>query len=346
MTGRYRRIALLVLSLLALLAAAALWRCTRRGVVGGAAGGLRQTGFGLMSTSAELVFAADDRAPFTAARDAMLEVEKTCNVFDPASELSQLNASAAEKPFVCSPMLYGILSEAREAWSFSEGRFDVTSGPLMRLWGFYRKSGAPQLPDDKELVAASTLVGLEKVVFNDAERSVYFTVPGMSIDLGGIAKGYAADLAAARAAAAGAGRGAVNLGGNIRLLDGGAAEGWPVAIRDPMNRDAVCEEFILRRGAVSTSGNYERYVVIDGKRYTHIMNPLTARPVDNVLAVTVTAATAQRADWLSTSLFIGGEKLAEKAAAVYPDVRIWLFLPSADGTGYTVRRFSGIAADK
>ncbi|MDD4816435.1 MAG: FAD:protein FMN transferase [Victivallaceae bacterium] len=344
MLKRRRRIAAIVLPLLALLLAAAVWRCSRGG--GAETGELHRSGFGLMSTSAELVFASGARGPFAAARDAMLEVESVCNVFDPSSELARLNAAAAEKPFVCSPMLYGILTESREAWRFSEGRFDITAGPLMRLWGFYRKNGVPKLPDEDEIAAASAVVGLDKVVFNDAERSVYFTVPGMSIDLGGIAKGYAADLAAERAEKNGAGSGAVNLGGNIRLLDGGTADGWPVAIRDPLNRTGVCETFTLHRGAVSTSGNYERYVVIDGRRYTHIMNPVTARPVDDMLAVTVTADTALRADWLSTSLFIGGEKLAEKAVAAYPEIRVWLFLPSADGAGCTVRRLAGKAAEK
>ena len=135
----------------------------------------------------------------------------------------------------------------------------------MRLWGFYRKNGVPKLPDADGIAAASAVVGLDKVVFNDAERSVYFTVPGMSIDLGGIAKGYAADLAAERAEKNGAGSGAVNLGGNIGCLTPHAdgCRGNP----RPAQPHRRVRDFTWHRGASSTAG-LRAYVVIDGRLTT------------------------------------------------------------------------------
>ncbi len=268
--------------------------------------------------------------------NAMESVTQACNVFNPQSELSRLNETAAAQPFQCSPELYDILTVARQAYQLSGGRFDVTSGPLMRLWGFYRKQESPRLPTAAELQTAKKLVGLDKVEFNDADRTVFFTVPGMSIDLGGIAKGYAADLALKNCYnMPGL---VVNLGGNLRFsaLPPGV-DNYPVAIRNPLNTQEICLEFTLTHGAVSTSGSYERYVKIDGRQYSHIMNPATAQPVSGILSVTVVAENAVTADYLSTAIFIGGAELAEKLSQTL-NIAVYIITPASNQAGYELQK--------
>lgn len=296
-------------------------------------------GIETMSTVSNITAEASAAADFVPAFNAFAKVETMCNAFDIYSELSSLNSSAAEKPFVCSPELYEILTAAREAYRVSEGGFDITAGPLMKLWGFRRKQDKPQLPPPEEIAGAKKLVGLDKVRFDDAARSVYFTVPGMSIDLGGIAKGWAADLAARALEANGVTKGMIDLGGNLRALaEPINPEGSLVAIRDPLDGRKNCEHILLQRGAVATSGNYERFVEIDGKRYAHIMDPATGMPVEGILAVTVVAPTALQADWLSTTVFVRPE-LAEKIVKEFPEVEIRVYLPSGEAPGYVMKHY-------
>lgn len=296
-------------------------------------------GIETMSTVAEIAASAEGPLEFAPALEEFSKVEHLCNVFDPASELSRLNASASDKPFTCSPELYEILTAAREAYRVSEGGFDVTAGPLMKLWGFRRRQETPQLPAAPEIAAAKALVGLDKIKFDDAARTVYFTMPGISIDLGGIAKGWAADRAAKALEAHGITQGMVNIGGNLRSLPIPVdPEGAKVAIRDPLDGGKNCAHIRLLAGAVATSGNYERFVEINGKRYAHIMDPATGMPVEGILAATVIAPTALQADWLSTTVFVRPE-LAGKIAEELPDVEIMLYLPAANADGYVMKHY-------
>ena len=273
--------------------------------------------------SPEAVSRAEDEALF-----ALERVQLCCNLYDQASELSRLNRTAAQRPFVCSPFLYDILREARRAWRESGGAFDVTAKPLLDLWGFYRKRAA--LPLETEIAAALGRVGLDKVHFDDAARSVFFRVPGMALDLGGIAKGYAVDRAFEAAARCGAAPLLVDVGGNLRMRTvGGRA--FRIGLRDPLGGATPVRTVSCREGAFSTSGGYERFVIYDGRRYPHILDPATGRPGTGVLAVTVEAASACEADWLSTAIFLRGARLAEEFAANHTGCRIWLFAPADAG---------------
>lgn len=252
-------------------------------------------------------------------RDVFFRVQDTCSIFDPESELSRLNASAADKPFRCSPLLWLMLQHARRAYQLSDGSFDITARPLMQLWGFYRERGG-ELPDDDEIEQTLKLVGLDKVVFDEAQRSVTFTVPGMSLDLGGIAKGVAVDLAAEEVVSTGVRQGVIDLGGNMFCLpsppDGRSH--YTIGIRDPLRKGAVYTTVQLLNRAVATSGNYERYVSINDKQYAHIMNPRTGRPVERMLSVTVVAPKAGDTDILSTAVFINGIEFARKISEELP----------------------------
>ncbi len=240
------------------------------------------------------------------------EVDKICNLYSPTSELSQLNNTAYAKPFVCSELLWDVLMESKKYYELSEGAFDISATPLMKLWGFYRKRKT--LPSEKELNEAQKLVGLHKVIFDSEAKSVKFTLPGMRLDLGGIAKGYAVNLAAKFAKKENVKIGIINLGGNAYCFPEPFPEKktYTIAVRDPLGENSICGVVELLDQSVATSGDYERYVVINGRHYAHIMNPETGDPVENMLSVTVITPSATVSDALSTIVFIKGAKFAEK----------------------------------
>lgn len=283
--------------------------------------------FPIMGTVAKFTFYGTHSSVREAAERAFAvfeRVEKLCNLYDSESELSRLNAKAAEGPFVCSSELWYLLLEARKAYLFSNGAFDITTKPLMDLWGFYRKRGDSP-PSQREVAEARRKVGLDKATFDASARSVRFTVPGMSFDLGGIAKGYAVDLAAEEAGKAGIQRGVIDLGGNLRLLPQPppGRDFYQIGIRNPQKHGAVLNDVLKLRGvSLSTSGNYERFSTIGGMRYGHIMNPRNGFPTQDDGSVTVIAPSALLADWLSTAIFLEGETLAERAKSSFKGVSV------------------------
>jgi thiamine biosynthesis lipoprotein len=289
--------------------------------------------FSVMGTVASATLYGSDPGKLEEALDRVVDVmhrvERICNVFDPDSELSRLNRTPPEAPFACSPELWEILVESRRYYDLSGGLFDVSAKPLMELWGFHRKRES--LPTDAEVEEARSKVGLCYVAFDAETRSVTFGRAGMSIDLGGIAKGYAVDRAAEAVLSLGIRRGLINLAGNVRCLPEPPPdrEWYEIGIRNPVRKTDVCGLLRIDDRSVATSGNYERYVVIEGKRHTHIMNPLTGHPVTDMLGVTVVAETAICVDALSTAVFIGGGELAAKLCREIPGTGILIIRSEA-----------------
>ena len=260
-----------------------------------------------------------------AVREEFTLIEKTCNIFDPESEIYRLNKTAYNKAFKCSPLLWNMFNSSRRAYDLSGGAFDVSARPLMQLWGFYRKRG-DTLPTVEEVKKAQSITGLNKVVFDNKNHTVKFTVPDMSIDFGGIAKGIAVQIAAQKIKAMGVKHGVIDLGGNMYCLGRPPApkKFYTIGIRDPLAKNKICARLSLRNQAVATSGNYERNVSIKGRHYTHIMNPKTGRPVEDMLSVSVLTANAGDADFLSTAIFIRGADFAESICNVNPDTGVFI----------------------
>jgi len=287
-----------------------------------------------MGTMAELKLYGEPDAAGRAA-DAIHEefsaVEQTCSTFAPDSELSRLNREAGQAPFRCSERLWPVLVEARRFHEFSHGAFDITARPLMELWGFYRKRG--ELPSDAEVTAVRAHIGLDRVVFDEAARTVLFLDPEIRLDLGGIAKGYAVERAVAIALAHGIRAGIINLGGNIACLPDPppGRDHYRIGVRHPRKTGEFCGTVNLPGGyAMATSGDYEKYVVIAGRRFTHIMDPATGRPVEKMAAVTVATPSATASDALSTAIFVGGTPLAQRAVAAISGTRVLLITFAAD----------------
>jgi thiamine biosynthesis lipoprotein len=212
----------------------------------------------------------------------------------------------------------------------------------VKLWGF--QGGTPSLPSEEEIAGARALVGSEKIIWGEHSPRIGLP-PGMELDLAGIAKGYAVDRCAMILRSYGVTSALVNLGGNMYAIGAPPGkESWTIGIRDPVATDAVIGSFSLRDAAVATSGNYENFVEIDGKRYGHIIDPRTGYPVDHVLSVTVVASTALEADALSTGFFVLGPDKAAEALDGLPGVRALFLMPDGDGTGFTPRPIGGFEA--
>lgn len=258
------------------------------------------------------------------------KVEDMCNIFNPESEISKLNISADTKPFACSNELYALLICCRNACKITNGAFDITAKPLMDLWGFYQKRNTVPSPD--EIKNALTKTGMDKVIFNDAEKSVFFSVKGMAFDLGGIAKGAALDNAVKAAKNAGAENFILNLGGNIAAF-GKNKDGkdfFEVGIQSPRKGEKISSTLKLSNSFCATSGDYERFVTLNGKKYSHIMNPLTGYPVQNMYSATVVTEKGIDSDIYSTACFILGKSEAEKIAKKAGINQVFFIFPVED----------------
>lgn len=202
------------------------------------------------------------------------------------SVTSAINAAAGGAPVPIDAETAALLGYADRCYRVSGGLFDITSGVLRRAWDFRRQP--PRVPSESELAAMTPLVDWTAVEWN--EHAVRLPRAGMEIDFGGIGKEYAVDRAATCCAERGLAHGLVNLGGDVRVM-GPQPDGapWRVGIRHPRRNEVVLASVALIEGALATSGDYERFFEIDGKRYCHLIHPRTGAAASTWQSVSVTA---------------------------------------------------------
>lgn len=233
------------------------------------------------------------------------------------SELSALNREAGKGPVNVSDGLFKVLQKAREVSELSEGAFDVTFGSVGYLYDFR----AGKQPTDDQVATGLTRVNFRDVVLDVSGQTVAFRQPGMLVDLGGIAKGYAVDLGVEVLVAHGIRHARLSAGGDMRLLGDKRGRPWYVGIRDPRSGNGNAVVLPLADVAVSTSGDYERFFVDDaGERVHHILSPSTGRSVKGVQSVTIIGDDALTTDGLSTAVFVLGPekglKMVERLPAI------------------------------
>ncbi len=218
------------------------------------------------------------------------------------SELARINAVAARGGSTeIEAETAGLIAYAQACYRSSEGAFDISSGLLRRAWNF----SATRLPEQRDIEALLPRIGLDKVALSGTRLS--FAVPGMELDLGGLGKEYAADRAAEICADFGARHGFVDLGGDIRII-GPQEDGapWRIGIRHPRDAAVLVAEIALEQGALATSGDYERFIEIDGRRYCHVIDPRNGWPAQGLTSVTVIADRCLVAGSLSTTAMLRG----------------------------------------
>ncbi len=222
----------------------------------------------------------------------------------PESELSRLNATAVDHPVEASPALYFVIAKAVEISNQTDGAFDPTIRPLADLWGFIWKEYRFPTVAERERVLPKVNFRLLKL--DSTRRTIRYLREGVSIDLGGIAKGYAVDCAIEKLRTLGVERAMVKAGGDLRVIGLPPQEKfWEVQLEDPEKKGRRVA-VRLEQGALSTSGNYENFFMIEGVRYGHILNPRTGLPVQGIAACTVTAATCIESDAWATALYVHG----------------------------------------
>jgi thiamine biosynthesis lipoprotein len=259
-----------------------------------------------MGTTARVKVWADDEAvrdrAISDAFSALHIVDDEMSTYKPESQISVLNREGSSRWVQIGPGLAEVLGASIRFGRISNGAFDPTVLPLMVLWGF--RGGVPRLPADSEIRGVLAVTGLTHLELDTERYRARLTKPGVSLDLGGIAKGYALDRAQTAAREAGAEAGIIDLGGNI--VSFGEQAAGQIAIQHPLIPDGILGSIPLRERAIATSGGYEKYVTIDGRRYGHILDPRTGRPTRDVESVTVVAESGMTADALSTACFVLG----------------------------------------
>ena len=227
------------------------------------------------------------------------------------SEISSVNRDGFKKAVQLSQSTYEVLQKSIEFSELTDGAFDVTVGPLVEL---FRKAKRKQvLPGPDEIADAKSKVGFEKLKLDDRNRTVQFTVEGMQLDVGGIAKGYAVDKAVETMQTHGAIGGMVDLGGDIRCF-GAPFKGrdhWVIGLQNPnMVKDSAGREVLLKlkiaNGAIATSGDYQQFIIIEGKRRSHIIDRKTGTSTEGLSSVTIVADNATNADALATAVSVMG----------------------------------------
>ena len=262
---------------------------------------------------------------------ALHRVDSLMSNWTDRSDIARINREAGRATTPVHAEVATVIAAALRVARESDGAFDITVEPLVRLWGFL--AGTPRVPSQEEIDRTLARVGHDKVAFDPAARTIRFARDDVRIDLGGIAKGYGADQVAAVLRAAGAGDALVDLSGNMVAIGNAATHpGWNVGIRDPAGVYAMLGRIVLRDDAVSTSGDYEQFVDASGKRYGHILDPRTGWSARGLSSATVVAADAMTADAWSTALFVLGPEGARATARARNDVAAVLVEPRADGT--------------
>jgi len=235
------------------------------------------------------------------------EIENLMSVNISSSDVSRVNAAAGTEPVQVHEETFAVIKLALHYAKLSGGAFDPSVGPLVSLWGI--GGGRPRVPSQAEIDETLSLVNWQYVELDEEMRSVFLIRHGMALDLGAIAKGYAADEAAAVIKNSNVERAIINLGGNI-LTCGERKDGspWRVGVQNPNDdRDKYIGILRVTEKSVVTSGVYERFFEEGGRRYHHIFSPDSGYPADNgLLSVTIAAPRSVDADALSTTVFVLG----------------------------------------
>jgi thiamine biosynthesis lipoprotein len=290
----------------------------------------------LMGTFFDIQVVGDDPARAEAAvGEAFAEiarVEGLLSEWRESSEISEVNRNAGRRPVTVGPELYGVVERSVRISDLTGGAFDITFAACGGLWSFRDA----RVPSPEEIERCLERVDYRALRLDRESSTIHLPSEGMRIGIGGIGKGYGVDRAAELLEARGFFDYIVDGGGDVRLRGANVGRAWRVGIAHPRRRGELYGRLDADRGAVVTSGDYERYFERDGRLYHHILDPATGRPASASVAVTVIAPTALDADALATGLFVLGPEAGIALVERLEGVDALFFAPDL-----TVRRSSG-----
>jgi FAD:protein FMN transferase len=264
---------------------------------------------------------ADERnalAAFEHVFDDFDYLDRALSVWHETSEVSRLNAAAGKAPVTIKPEVLEVLQVAQQVGRWTNGKFDITFGALSGLWKFDHDQDN-KVPDRRDVAARLPLVAYEALALDPARGTAFLPRAGMRVHLGGIGKGFAVDRAAAMLRSHGINDFLVQAGGDLYAAGRHGERPWRAAIRDPRG-DGNIAAMDLAESTFSTSGDYERFFIQDGRRYHHILDPDTGEPAQGTRSVTIVATRAVIADGLSTGVFVMGPDAGMALIEQLPDV--------------------------
>jgi thiamine biosynthesis lipoprotein len=269
------------------------------------------------------------------ALDLIDHLEDQLTVYRDHSEICEMNRLAAKHSVDVEPQLFGLLQRCRWLYDETDAAFDITSGPLSKAWGFFRREG--KVPSEGDLQAVRECVGGNHVSLDEQQSTVRFSRDGIELNLGGIGKGYALDRAAALLQSRGVdnflfhgGRSSVLARGS-RIPADAETNPWSVGIGHPRRPDRRLGILALRDKSMSTSGTATQSFHHQGRRFGHILDPRTAMPAEGVLSVTTLCDDAATADALSTAFYVMGPEKTEAFCQRHPEVSALVVLPTTGG---------------
>jgi thiamine biosynthesis lipoprotein len=276
-----------------------------------------------MGSTFTVVLYGSDQKQLEAAADAAFDevhrLDRLLSNYQPASEWSEVNRTAGVRPVKLSAELFQLLSDCMTYSRQSDGAFDITVGPLMKVWGFYKGEGS--LPRAADVTDALTRVGHRHVRLDAAARTIHFDRPGVELDPGGIGKGYAVDRMVDVLKRSGVHIALVSASGSsIYGMGAPPTEpaGWRITIRAPDDPHKTAAEVVLKDMSLSTSGSYEKFFWVEGRTYAHIIDPRTGYPARGTASVSVMAPRTIDSEAWAKPFFINGRAwtAAHKPASV------------------------------
>jgi len=282
----------------------------------------------LMDTFSEIsCFSSDKNLALKAIDDAFEEIkriERLFNRYDVESEISRINRLAGLKEIRINPEVFELIERSISYSKLSKGNFDITVVPLVDIWANGRKNNS--MPDTEMIDSALEHVGYQNIILDKNNVSIRFLGKDVKIDLGGAAKGYAVDKAKEILSSRGIEDALVNIGGNISSLGKPPRKkSWQIGIQHPRDKNKITHTLSLDNRAVSTSGDYERFFMLDGKRFSHIIDPHNGRPSEGIISVTVVSDSAEKADFLSTAVFVMGIKNGLELVKSLESIEVFIF---------------------
>ncbi len=232
-------------------------------------------------------------------------IEKIISSWDDASETSLINKNAGIKPVKVSPELFHLIERAKKISEITDGAFDISYASMDKVWKFDGTMG--KAPSEAIIKNSISKIGHHKIILDADKQTVYLAERGMRIGFGAIGKGYAADRAKELLVSKQVKGGIINASGDLTTWGTKATgEKWLVGIANPLSKEKVFSWLPVVESSVATSGNYEKYIVLNGEKYSHIIDPRSGYPTTGVHSVSVFAKNAELCDALATAVFIMG----------------------------------------
>ncbi|HLF52883.1 FAD:protein FMN transferase [Flavobacterium sp.] len=242
---------------------------------------------------------------------AVAEVKRIENLISdwiPTTQISEINKNAGIKPVKVDTEVFELIQRAIKISKLTNGAFDISYASMDKIWKF--DGSMKEMPSEEAIKKSVERIGYQNIILDEKEKTVFLKLQGMKLGLGGIGQGYIADKVKFLLQSKGCLSGIVNVSGDIntwgKQFDG---KPWTVGIINPMNKNKVFATFSLEDSAVETSGSYEKFVVFNGKRYSHIIDPRTGYPASGIVSVSVFAKQTEIADALATGIFVLGTEV-------------------------------------